>query len=52
MGSNGILILAIIWLILSLVAWVWAENTVLSVIWLCAGLAGLIIACIKRNKEK
>ena len=43
--------MAITWIILSL-AWFWAENTALGIIWLCAGVAELIIALIKRNKEK
>lgn len=51
MSSKGILILAIIWIILS-PAWFWAENTVMGIIWLCAGVAELIIALIRRNKEK
>ncbi|MEE0265915.1 MAG: hypothetical protein UD936_09855 [Acutalibacteraceae bacterium] len=52
MNSKGILILAIMWIILSPVVWFWAENTALGIIWLCAGVAGLIIALIKCNKEK
>ena len=52
MNSKGILILAIMWIILSPVAWFWAGNTALGIIWLCAGVAGLIIALIKCNKER
>ena len=51
MSSKGILILAIIWIILS-PAWFWAENTAMGIIWLCAGVTKLIIALIRRNKEK
>lgn len=51
MSSKGILILAIIWIILS-PAWFWAENTAMGIIWLCAGVTELIIALIRRNKEK
>ena len=51
MSSKGILILAIIWIILS-PAWFWAENTAMGIIWLCAGGTELIIALIRRNKEK
>ena len=50
-SSTGILILAIIWIILS-AAWFWAENTAMGIIWLCAGVTKLIIALIRRNKEK
>lgn len=51
MSSKGILILAIIWIMLS-PAWFWAENTAMGNIWLCAGVTELIIALIRRNKEK
>ena len=51
MSSKGNLILAIIWIILS-PAWFWAENTAMGIIWLCAGVTELIIALIRRNKEK
>ena len=51
MSSKGNLILAIIWIILS-PAWFWAENTAMGIIWLCAGITELIIALIRRNKEK
>ena len=49
MSSKGILILAIIWIILSPFCF-WAGNTVMGIIWLCAGAAELIIALIKHNK--
>lgn len=51
MNSKGILILAITWIILS-PAWFGAENPVMGIIWLCAGVTELIIALIRRNKEK
>lgn len=51
MSSKGIFILAITWLVLSVV-WFWAENTAMGIIWLCAGVVELIIALIRRNKEK
>lgn len=51
MSSRGIFILAIIWIVLS-PAWFWAENTAMGIIWLCAGITELIIALIRRNKEK
>ncbi len=51
MSSKGIFILAIIWLVLSPACFL-AENTAMAIIWLCAGVADLIIALVKRNKEK
>ncbi|CRL32815.1 hypothetical protein [Agathobacter rectalis] len=51
MSSKGIFILAIIWLVLSPACFL-AENTAMAIIWLCAGVAELIIALVRRNKEK
>ncbi len=51
MSSKGNFILAIIWLVLSPV-WFLAENTAMAIIWLCAGVVELIIALVRRNKEK
>ncbi len=51
MKSTGILILAIMWIFFSPL-WLWAENTAMSIIWLCAGIIELIIGLIRRKKEK
>ena len=51
MRSKGIFILAITWIVISLF-WFWAENIVLSIIWLCVGVSELFIALVKRSKEK
>ncbi len=52
MSSTGNLILGIIWILVSSL-WFWAENnTAMGIIWLCAGIIELIIALIRRNKEK
>lgn len=51
MSSTGILILGIIWIFVSSL-WFWAENTAMGIIWLCVGIIELIIALIRRNKEK
>ena len=51
MSSKGTLILAITWLILSLV-WFLSGNIVVGIIWLCAGVVELIIALFRFNKEK
>lgn len=51
MNSTGNLILAMIWIITSPL-WVWAENTAMGIIWLCAGIIELIISLIRHNKEK
>lgn len=51
MSSTGNLILAIIWIIASPLSF-WAENTVMGIIWLCGGVFELIVALVRRNKEK
>lgn len=53
MSSTGNLILGIIW-ILAASLWLLAklENTAMGIIWLCAGIAQLIVALIRRKKEK
>lgn len=51
MSSTGILILGIVWIFASPL-WLWAENTVMGIIWFCVGIIELIIALIRRNKEK
>lgn len=51
MSSTGNLILAIIWILTSLL-WFFVKNTAMGIIWLCAGIAALIVALIRCNKEK
>lgn len=43
--------LAIMWIVLS-PAWIWADNDTMGILWLCAGVAALIIALVRYNKEK
>ncbi len=51
MSSTGAIILGIIWILLSPL-WFWAGNTAVGILWLCAGIAELAVALIRRNKEK
>lgn len=51
MSSKGILILAIIWILGSLLWFLGIDNTAMGIVWLCAGIVELIIAWIRRNKE-
>lgn len=50
-SSKGYFILSIIFIIISLLWFVWVKNTFLGVIWLCMGIAELIIALVSRKKE-
>ena len=52
MSYNGFLILSITWILVSLIWFFAMENTAIGIIWLCVGIVELIIALIKRNKEK
>lgn len=51
MSSTGNLILATMWILASPL-WFFTENTVMGIIWLCAGIIELIIGLIRRNKKK
>lgn len=51
MSSTGMIILGSIWLLLSPL-WFWAENTVVGIVWLCAGIVELIFGLVRRNKER
>lgn len=50
-GSTGSLVLAITWIIISLVWFLWAKNIAVGVIWLCAGIFALVIALVKRRNK-
>lgn len=52
MSINGILVMSIIWILTSPVWFFVVENTAVGIIWLCGGIVELIIALIRRNKEK
>lgn len=50
--STGFLVMAITWIIVSLIWFFCAKNTVVGVIWLCTGILELVIALISRKKER
>lgn len=52
MSNNGILILAISWIVSSPLWFFVIENTVMSIIWVCGGIMELIIALTRLSKEK
>lgn len=51
MSRTGNIILAVILIFVAL-AWFWKKEIALGIIWLCAGVAELITALIRYNKEK
>lgn len=51
-NSTGNLILAIIWIPGSLLWFFGVRNTAVGIIWICAGIVELVIALIRRSKEK
>jgi len=51
-GSTGLFILAITWLAVSLLWFLWVKNTAIGVIWLGIGVFELIISLIKKKKEE
>ena len=52
MSCKAALIWSIAWILTSTVWFFVIENTAVGIIWLCGGIAGLIIALVRRNKEK
>ena len=52
MSCNGILILSIAWILTSPVWFFVIGNTAVGMIWLCGGIAELVIALTRRDKEK
>lgn len=52
LSSTGCFILALIWLLVSLLWFFWVKNTAIGVVWLIIGAAELAIAFIMRHKEK
>ena len=51
-GSKALFILAIAWIIVSLLWFIWVKNTAIGVIWLCLGIAELIVAIVQKRKEQ
>jgi len=51
-SSTGFLILSIIWIIVSLIWFLWIQNIAIGLIWLCAGIIELLIALISRKNKR
>ena len=51
-SSKGCLILAAVWLLVSLMWFFWVKNTAIGVVWLIVGAVELAIAFVMRHKEK
>ena len=52
LSSTGYFILAVTWLLVSLLWFFWVKNTAIGVVWLIVGAAELVLAFIMRHKEK
>ena len=52
LSSTGCFILAITWLLVSLLWFFWVKNTSIGVVWLIIGVVELVVAFIMRHKEK
>lgn len=46
------LILAVIWVLTSLLWFLWIENTAVGIVWLLGGIVELVIAIVMLYKEK
>lgn len=51
-SSTGCFILSVVWILVSLLWFLWVKNTAIGIIWLCIGIAELMIAFALRTKEK
>ena len=52
LSSTGGFILAVTWLLVSLLWFLWVKNTAIGVVWLIVGAVELAIAFVMRHKEK
>ncbi len=52
LSSTGCFILAVTWLLVSLLWFLWVKNTAIGVVWLIVGAVELAIAFVMRHKEK
>ena len=52
LSSTGCFVLAVTWLLVSLLWCLWVKNTAIGVVWLIVGAVELAIAFVMRHKEK
>lgn len=52
LSSTRCFILAVTWLLVSLLWFLWVKNTAIGVVWLIVGAVELAIAFVMRHKEK
>ena len=52
LSSTGCFVLAVTWLLVSLLWFLWVKNTAIGIVWLIVGVAELAIAFIMHHKEK
>lgn len=52
LSSTGCFALAVTWLLVSLLWFLWVKNTAIGVVWLIVGAVELAIAFVMRHKEK
>ena len=52
LSSTGCFILAVTWILVSLLWFLWVKNTAIGIVWLIIGAAALVIAFLMRDKEK
>lgn len=52
LSSTGCFVLAVTWLLVSLLWFLWVKNTAIGVVWLIVGAVELAISFVMRHKEK
>ena len=51
-SSTGCFILAVTWVLVSLLWFFWVKSTAIGVVWLIIGVVELVIAFLMRHKDK
>ena len=51
LSSTGCFILAVTWLLVSLLWFFWVKNTTIGIVWLIVGAGELVLSFIMRHKE-
>lgn len=51
MSSKGCFILSVVWILVSLIWFLWVKNTAIGLIWLCIGIVEFLVAAVLRFKE-
>lgn len=52
LSTIGLLVLSIIWIAVSLLWFLWLRSPIVGCVWLCAGIAALMLSIVRRSRER